>query len=221
MTLKEQLYKKVREERERQLALIGRKRADVNSNKRFNKKMNCMTPIKRGEVFWIDELEIKGNNEIGKNRLAVVVSNNDFNYHNGNIQVAYLTSQPKKDSQYHVKLDYLGTPSTILCEQVTTVSVERVGGRNGYIPKYIMDKVSTGISYVMELTNSRTTYEESLMRRNKELEETLLLAYSSIKELEVKRDTEGKSIQSIINEIKSSKISWYFLDTSKNSYKLI
>lgn len=202
MTTKMEQYQHQQKHRQDELRKVGREQKKYDTNKRFSKKLGCMTPIKRGEVFWIDEAEIRGEHEIAKNRLGVVVSHNKQNYKGGTVQVVYLTTAEKSASPNHVKIDYLGTPSTIICEQLTTVSVERVGARSGYLPKYIMEQIDEGICYSLDI-KKQTETELSLHRRNKQLEQCLVEAYHLICDL--KGEEEKKvSLQYILNSVHTS-----------------
>lgn len=117
----------------------------------------------------------------------------------GTVQVVYLTSASKVDSPNHVKIDYLGTPSTIVCEQATTVSVERVGARSGYLPKYIMQRVDDGLCYTFDI-EKQTETEVSLWHRNKQLEDCLFEAYNMICDLKGE-EKENVSLQYILNAV--------------------
>ena len=60
-------------------------------------------------------------------RPAVVVSNNKNNENSNVVEVVYMTTQPKTDLPTHVTIRSTGRISTVLCEQVYSVSTERVG----------------------------------------------------------------------------------------------
>lgn len=70
----------------------------------------------------------------------VVVSNDENNKHSGIIEVAYLTTQPKTELPTHVTIRSTGRVSTVLCEQVTSVSVERVNNYIGQVSEQEMKK---------------------------------------------------------------------------------
>ena len=64
-------------------------------------------------------------------RPAVVVSNNKNNENSNVVEIVYMTTQPKTDLPTHVTVRSTGRISTVLCEQVYSVSTERVGTYNG------------------------------------------------------------------------------------------
>ena len=92
--------------------------------------------ILRGEIYYIYD----GNNAHGceqqGGRPGIVVSNNINNRHSTTVEVVYCTTRQKRELPTHVMISSLRRPSTALCEQVTTVSVSRLGryvGRCTYV----------------------------------------------------------------------------------------
>ena len=119
--------------------------------------MNDLTKISRGEVFYKKSHFDNVGSEQKSGRPAVVVSNNMCNEYSPVIEVCYLTLQEKHKLPTHVFIDR-GTciNSTILCEQVTSVSKERLGDYMCALPDDIMDAVdkaliaSLGLEYIIE-----------------------------------------------------------------------
>lgn len=66
-------------------------------------------------------------------RAAVVVSNQRNNQYGEVVEVVYLTTAPKRDLPTHVTIRSSGRVSTALCEQISTVSVERLGNYCGHV----------------------------------------------------------------------------------------
>ena len=85
--------------------------------------------IKRGDIFFIhkDVNYDPLGSEQQSARPAVVVSNNAINNASHAIEVVYLTTKDKKRMRTHVTIWSTGTESTALCEQVHTVSDNRIG----------------------------------------------------------------------------------------------
>lgn len=113
--------------------------------------------INRGEVFYITPKYDTVGSEQRSGRPAVVVSNNLNNEHSECIEICYLTLQEKKPLPTHVKVDRgQCANSTILCEQITTISKERVGDYMCRLPDDIMDAVdkaltiSLGVDYLFD-----------------------------------------------------------------------
>lgn len=86
--------------------------------------------INRGDIFYVDYFPTVGSEQRG-GRPAIVVSNNKNNENSETIEVVYLTTQPKADLPTHVIVRGTGTKSTALCEQVHTISTDRLGDFKG------------------------------------------------------------------------------------------
>lgn len=80
---------------------------------------------KRGDIFYVNKGPAFGS-EQESGRPAVIVSNDIGNCHGSVVMVVYLTTRPKKPLPTHVQVA-ARTASIALCEQVSTVSKERLG----------------------------------------------------------------------------------------------
>lgn len=87
--------------------------------------------IRRGDIYYVDKYDGQFGSEQYSGRPGVIVSNNINNENSKTVEVVYLTTKPKKKLPTHVKIQSTGRESTVLCEQVTTVSVERLGTYKG------------------------------------------------------------------------------------------
>ena len=87
--------------------------------------------MKRGEIYYINSTHAEQGHEIRAGRPAVIVSNDKNNECSGTVEVVYMTTKPKSDQPTHVFTRSAREPSTILCEQITTVSKDRVGDYYG------------------------------------------------------------------------------------------
>ncbi len=83
--------------------------------------------IKRGEIYYIRDTRQGIGSEQRADRPAVVVSNNKNNEHSGVFEVVYMTTQPKTDLPTHFNITSSLKPSTVLCEQINSVYMERIG----------------------------------------------------------------------------------------------
>lgn len=86
--------------------------------------------VYRGEIFYIHETEVTGNEQSG-GRPAVIVSNDIGNEHSPIVEVVYLTTQEKKPLPTHVSIKSAAKASTALCEQISTVHKSRIGSYVG------------------------------------------------------------------------------------------
>lgn len=90
------------------------------------------TPM-RGEIWLVVDRDRKhdtnkedvnafGDSVQGGTRYCIVVSNNTGNYHSPVVEVVYVTTKLKNDLPTHFDVMSTPKPSTVLCEQVMTVS---------------------------------------------------------------------------------------------------
>lgn len=81
---------------------------------------------KRGDIFYIYKQPAYGS-EQEAGRPGVIVSNNTNNHFSNVLEVVYLTTRHKPELPTHVEITANGVSSTVLCEQVNSVSVNRIG----------------------------------------------------------------------------------------------
>lgn len=83
--------------------------------------------MKRGQIYYIRTTYNEEGSEQRGDRPAVIVSNDANNQHSETVEVVYMTTQAKHDLPTHVYIRSALKPSTVLCEQICTVSKQRVG----------------------------------------------------------------------------------------------
>ena len=88
--------------------------------------------IKRGDIWYVDKSYYAGS-EQAPGRPAVIVSNDKNNANSSTVEVVYLTTAPKKDLPTHVLIRSSQRESIAICEQVTTVAIERIGNYKGRV----------------------------------------------------------------------------------------
>lgn len=108
------------------------------------------TEIRRGDIFYISRYPTTGS-EQEAGRPGIIVSNEANNLHSTTVEVVYLTTQEKPDLPTHVSIDSAPRPSRALCEQVTTVSVERLGDYIGKLTSLEMARVDTALLISLDL----------------------------------------------------------------------
>ena len=89
--------------------------------------INHPREIRRGDVFYIESIYQTTGSEQRAGRPAVIVSNDINNRNSEVVEVVYLTTKPKSPLPTHVTINVGEIESTVLCEQVSNVSTERVG----------------------------------------------------------------------------------------------
>ena len=82
--------------------------------------------MQRGDIHYIMEGKSIGSEQFA-GRPAIIVSNDTCNIHSSVVEIVFLTTKPKSDLPTHVTIRSTPRTSTALCEQITSVSVERVG----------------------------------------------------------------------------------------------
>ena len=87
--------------------------------------------IRRGDIFYVHKFGIQVGSEEHTGRPGVVVSCDEGNRYSETVQVAFCTTQPKSNLPTHVEILSTGRASTVMCEQINTVSLERLGNYIG------------------------------------------------------------------------------------------
>ena len=93
--------------------------------------------MQRGEVCWVNLDPVVGS-EVGKRRPAVVLQNDLANATSTTVTVIPLSSNAQRVYPFQVRIPTgeggLRDESKALCEQIRTVSRERIGERIGALP---------------------------------------------------------------------------------------
>lgn len=107
--------------------------------------------IKRGDIFYIHRYPVVGSEQEG-GRPGIIVSNEANNRFSDTVEIVFLTTQPKKAGlPTHVSIDSAPRPSQALCEQVTTVSVEKIGNYIGHLTDKEMTQVDVALLVSLDL----------------------------------------------------------------------
>jgi hypothetical protein len=155
--------------------------------------------IRRGDIFYIQKGWQTIGSEQQSGRPAIIVSNEENNAHSQTVEVVYCTTRIKAELPTHTTV--LSTPyeSTVLCEQVTTVSVDRIGDYVGRCSEKEMREIDLCImtSLGLSTTEMKRLYaERNQQNRTRE-----------------KEDSEQKSDEALSMRIE--------LDTYKRMYEIV
>lgn len=101
--------------------------------------------VKRGEIYYISRGGYNTGSEQQADRPGVIVSNNKNNKNSQTLEVVYLTTQPKNELPTHCTIRSTGRVSTVLCEQIHTVAVERIGKYIGVCTAQEMQNIDIGL----------------------------------------------------------------------------
>lgn len=111
--------------------------------------------VMRGEVYYIKSFPTSGH-EQKSGRPAVIVSNNENNATSGTYEICYMTLQDKPKIPTHVFIDRGPCiNSTILCEQVTTITKEKLGDFMCRIPEHLEEKLDKALAVSLGLVTER------------------------------------------------------------------
>lgn len=147
--------------------------------------------VRRGDVYYINNNRGQRGNEIRKDRPAVVVSADFLNKRSGDVVVVFLTSQPKKDMSTHVTIRTTGRVSEALCEQPTTISVERLNNRIGSVTDREMQQIDIALQIALKLDAGADTKEYDENQSGGASREQMI-------RLEAERDTYKKLYEDMI-----------------------
>lgn len=98
--------------------------------------------VKRGEIYYISRGGYNTGSEQQADRPGVIVSNDK---NSQTLEVVYLTTQPKNELPTHCTIRSTGRVSTVLCEQIHTVAVERIGKYIGVCTAQEMQNIDIGL----------------------------------------------------------------------------
>lgn len=177
-----------------------------------------MNEIRRGEIFYIARGGASCGSEQYADRPAVVVSNDENNKHSGIIEVAYLTTQPKTELPTHVTIRSTGRVSTVLCEQVTSVSVERVNNYIGQVSEQEMKNIDIALMISLQLdgdSKSHKQYNETIKKQQEEIEYYRNKIQAMQQSLEEKKSEKPQEAAGETSEIVVK------LETERDTYKAL
>ena len=117
--------------------------------------------ISRGDIYYEQKYPTYGS-EQQAGRPAIVVSNDHCNENSEVIEVVYLTTQEKPIMPTHVEIDCGGRRSTVLCEQISSVSVNRLGDYKCRASAEEMRKVDRALSVSLDIGSDGSECEKML-----------------------------------------------------------
>lgn len=100
---------------------------------------------KRGEIYYIERYPSTGSEQTA-GRPAIIVSNDKNNMFSSVVEVVFLTTQTKNDLPTHVEIRSGSKLSTALCEQVNSISTDRVGDYGGMCTDAEMKMIDTALA---------------------------------------------------------------------------
>lgn len=107
--------------------------------------------VERGDIFYIYKNAPTYGSEQIAGRPGIIVSNAKNNEYSETFEVVYTTTQEKNPLPTHVTIRSTPRVSTALCEQITTVSLERLGDYIGKVSKSEMSNLETAMLISLDL----------------------------------------------------------------------
>ncbi|MBW1784267.1 MAG: type II toxin-antitoxin system PemK/MazF family toxin [Deltaproteobacteria bacterium] len=110
----------------------------------------------RGEVWWVDWSPDRGSEQAGR-RPALVVQTNPANHNPDYPNTIVVTiSRQARDVPFHVRVEPtarngLSSQSFIKCEQILTISKERLETRMGCVTEVQLEQVNAAMRMVLAL----------------------------------------------------------------------
>ena len=126
--------------------------------------------VKRGEIYYISRGGYNTGSEQQADRPGVIVSNDKNNKNSQTLEVVYLTTQPKNELPTHCTIRSTGRVSTVLCEQIHTVAVERIGKYIGVCTAQEIQNIDIGLMISIGLGDGggrQRTKQLSLIRKKR------------------------------------------------------
>lgn len=129
--------------------------------------------VKRGEIYYISKspefMAVGG--EIYSGRPGIIVSANAINAGANVVEVVYLSTQPKSDAPTHVTIRSAPRNSVALCEQINSVSVDRIGTYAGECTEREMKAVDAAlaVSLGLDFGGAVTSADDEKIRLEAEL----------------------------------------------------
>ena len=152
--------------------------------------------MKRGEIYYIESTY----RETG-GRPAVIVSNDKNNENSEVVEVVYMTTKPKNDLPTHVFIRSAPSPSTVLCEQVNSVSVKRIGTLIGKLTKSELVDSALAISLGIDFMDPKPAAKEAEHLLEEISKQPLRIVQQDPDVEKIKLETERDLYRNLYNEL--------------------
>lgn len=150
-----------------------------------------MRNIRRGDVYYVTRNYTEEGSEQHTGRPAVIVSNDINNKFSSTVEVVFLTTQPKKDLPTHCAIRSTSRISTAICEQINTVSIDRI---NNYIATVTPEEMKVIDACLLSSLGIDTIAPQ-------EPQEPTELSYEDYVTVKVERDLLKKQYDVLLNKV--------------------
>jgi mRNA interferase MazF len=120
---------------------------------------NLRSKVYRGELYWVDWSPGRGSEQTGRRPALVIQENPASSNPNYPLTIVLTLSTHGHNCPSHVAVlptesNGLSVASYVKCEQVQTVSKERLGQRIGMLDQEVMARVNAALLRVLALPQS-------------------------------------------------------------------
>ena len=169
-----------------------------------------LTEVHRGEVWYYSfNGSAVGSEQDGgiKGRPCVIVSNEKNNLFSTTVTIIPMTSKDKKPMPTHVYIDIGMVYGTALCEQVTTISKDRLTRYCGEVDYTTLKEIEKGLSVQLGI-DTKTAVETPVKPAEQpvkavELAPVVVDNSIEIKALETERDVYKKMYEDLLSKMLS------------------
>ena len=167
--------------------------------------------VHRGEVWYYTFTKAEtGSEQSGDSgRPCVIVSNESNNHFSPTVTVIPLTTKDKKPLPTHVYVDIGAVSGTALCEQILTISKERLRDYNGEIDFKTQKEIDKALSVQLALAEKKAEAKPEEIKpappvpvmQDKELIQQLQEADNKLKVIERERDTYKELYNNLLEKL--------------------
>lgn len=162
-----------------------------------------MDEIKRGDIFYVVNNYQEEGSEQRAGRPAVIVSNDKGNTYSGIVEIVYLTTQPKTDLPTHIDIRSAERPSIALCEQITSISKNRLGNYIGTCSEYELDMLNAAMLISLGIDIPATAPKEVKKAPVQPTEASTIILPNSdeLIKAETERDTYKRLYENLLEKV--------------------
>lgn len=158
--------------------------------------------VYRGDIFYVKKVGSITGSEQESGRPAVIVSNDTGNQHSPVVEVVYLTTQDKPPMPTHCKV-ICKQKSTALCEQVYTVSKDRLADYVKTCSDAEMREIDRCLMVSLGLKEEPDAFEDAAHEMHKEMQALIDDLTMKLEGAERSLDEEKDSYNKLLSEIEA------------------
>lgn len=157
--------------------------------------------MKKGEIYYIGHSPNYQGSEQAGGRPAIIVSNNINNSYSTVYEVVYLTSQEKSPLPTHVTICSSNRVSTALCEQVSSISVDRFGDYIGMVTEDEMRALNKALMISFDLADPVGTHIKLAEKAQEAPVQEVVTVNEDLIKSQIERDTYKRLYEQILDKL--------------------